>query len=241
MTVTKPKNESWIAGLWEHRVALGIAASASILMMLILVVQPGNKSASNKQHGTASGTEKQAAASKAVHVEQTRSGAPRYAIPDKSLSSQAAKEVAAAPVVRVITPSTPTEPAAVKRPAPAPAVKSPAAKPVVQTIAKHSSQNDSAAPKAKPVAKPASAQATQQDINAAAQIYFVQVGAFRERNSAQQQASMLLQKGWNSMVTTNAAGWYAVRIGPVSSRGAADKLRQQLLDKAKLKGFVVKG
>lgn len=69
----------------------------------------------------------------------------------------------------------------------------------------------------------------------------MQVGAYRERSSAQQQAAMLLQKGWNSMVSTNARGLYVVRIGPASSRDAAARLRSALLNKAKLKGFIVEG
>ncbi|PJC69549.1 MAG: hypothetical protein CO017_07760 [Zetaproteobacteria bacterium CG_4_8_14_3_um_filter_59_5] len=50
-----------------------------------------------------------------------------------------------------------------------------------------------------------------------------------------------MQQGWNSSVSSNDKGLYVVRIGPVSTRQAADKLRSQLMDKAKLKGFVVEG
>ncbi len=233
MTVKKNLiNDSWIAGLWEHRVALGVAATASVLMVALLVLQPTIESRSKNQ-GTHESTP---VASKPDQVAPSGLGAPRYAIPDKALPGQKAKK--AAPSVKTITPATPTKPVATKPTTVKPAASKPVPKPVIKAPAAAKSVVKSIA---KPKAQPAAGHAPKQDVKTDSGIFFVQVGAFRERSSAQQQAATLLQKGWNSMVTVNAAGWYAVRVGPMSSRAAADKLQQQLLDKAKLKGFVVKG
>jgi len=231
MPTTQRINESWIAGLWEHRVALGVAATASILLIALLVMQPDNKTGSKVQsvHDTTPAHKQQTATPRQKNIGQSRSGTPRYSIPKKSLPRQQTKKVAAPPVVKAITARTPAKPARIKRPAPETAVKIPAAaKPLVLPIAK-------------PQVQAAVGQATKQDMKTTPRIFFVQVGAYREHSSAQQQASTLLQKGWNSTVTTNARGWSVVRIGPISSRSAAEKLRQRLLDKARLKGFIVEG
>jgi len=238
MTLKKPMRDSWIAGLWEHRLALGIAATASVLMMALLVLQPTIESRSKNQRAHQSTP----VVSKSVQIVPPSSGTPRYTIPDKTLPDQQVKK-AAPPAIKTITPDTPTKPvvskpAAIKQAVIKQTTPKPAHKPVVKAPA-------AAKPVVKPIAKPkvqtASGQVAKQDAKTEPGIYFVQVGAFRERSSAQQQAATLLQKGWNSMVTINAAGWFAVRVGPISSRNAADKLQQQLLQKAKLKGFIVKG
>lgn len=223
MTTQPPQAEgSWIAGLLEHRVALGIAALASVALVVLLVMTP-SKQASKPTVSAPASTTTPAPAS---------TGAPRYAIPD--VASKPGIE-APAPV-RTITPATPAEPVRAQapeaRPSPPPVAAKPAARPAVS------------APTVKPVVKSASqppaAPATVGG-DASGHIYFVQVGAYREHSGAQQQAATLLQKGWNSVVATSNKGLYVVRIGPVGSREAADKLRSQLLDKAKIKGFIVEG
>ncbi len=223
MPTTQRINESWIAGLREHRVALGVAATTSILLIALLVMQPDNKTGSkvHSVHDTTPAHKQQTATPGQKNIGQSRSGTPRYSIPKNSLPRQQTKKVAAPPAVKAITASTPAKSARMKRPAPEPTVKLPAA--------------------AKPQVHTAVGQTTKRNMKTTPRIFFVQVGAYRERSSAQQQASTLLQKGWNSTVTTNARGWSVVRIGPISSRSAAEKLRQRLLDKARLKGFIVEG
>jgi len=225
MPVTKRVNESWIAGLMEHRVALGVAATASILMVALLVLQPSIESRSKKQ----AAHEASPAASKLDKIAPSKSGTPRYAIPEKSVPRQQVKKSVAPPTIKPITPSTPAKQVNIKPPVPNPVVKKPApSKPVVEGIAK-------------PTIQPGALSASTPDTKTKSKILFVQVGAYRDRRSAQQQASTMLQQGWSSSVTTNAKGLFVVRIGPVSSREAAEKLSQKLLDKAKLKGFIVEG
>lgn len=221
--MTKPPQaaESWIAGLLEHRVALGTAALASTALIVMLVL-PASKEVA-----------KPVPSSPAMHT-QTESPSlnpPRYAIPDFTGTHQ----VPAHAVVKNIMPDTPAqtirpqlsapetiEPPATTRPATLiPAAGSATAGPDVH-----------ARPQKPEAAVPG---------NTPGHVYFVQVGAYRERSGAQQQAAMLLQQGWNSTVAANDHGLYTVRIGPVSSRRAADDLRTQLLNRAKLKGFVVEG
>jgi len=235
MSETVPTHESWIAGLIEHRIALGMAATASILLMVLLVIQPGGESDHPTQGTSKELTvpEKQANTARQASPEQAKSSAPRYRIPEKASSPPKPEVIRPARIIRPITPSTPSQPARIRQPSPAASPPAPA-KSAAPAKANPSSRTAGAS-----IAKPATA--TQGSKASAAQVFFVQVAAYRDRNSAQQQAAMLMQKGWNSTVTANAKGWYTVRIGPVSSRGAADKLRQQLRNKAKLKGFVVQG
>lgn len=229
MPVTKRSKESWIAGLMEHRVALGVAATASILMVALLVLQPSIESRSKNQ----AAHEAPSAASKTTQATPSTPEAHRYAIPEKSVPPQQVKKAVAPPTIKPITPSTPAKQVNMKPPAPKPVVKKPApGKPVVKAVAK---------PVSNPKPVSAAPQVTNPGTKTVSKILFVQVGAYRDRRSAQQQASTMLQQGWSSMVTTNAKGLFVVRIGPVSSREAAEKLSQKLLDKAKLKGFIVEG
>ena len=217
MTQTNQAAESWIAGLLEHRVALGIAAGASIALIIMLVMTP------SKEPGrTTVSVSGQPATPKAV-----TSDTPRYAIPDKQQKTDT--RIAPAAAKKVITPDTPAQAIRPIQKAPAPVTNRPA-------VSNKASVASQPVVKAAP-AKPAVASSP----NVSGHVYFVQVGAYRERNGARQQAATLLQQGWNSSVSSNDKGLYVVRIGPVSTRQAADKLRSQLMDKAKLKGFVVEG
>jgi len=228
---------AWIAGLIEHRVALSVAASASILLIALMVMQPGGKPARQADHS-------QGAQTDTLHPNdslQATAHGPRYQVPEKPSTRPKPQVIKPAPAIKPITPSTPSEPARIRK-------QADLAKPPTTTVkppapATIRSPKPSAGARISKSAPPTRSSTTTpaQGNKATATIFFVQVAAYRERSSAQQHAARLLQKGWNSTTTANAKGWYTVRIGPVSSRAAADKLRQQLLDKAKLKGFIVQG
>lgn len=191
MKDTESTNRSWIAGLMEHRVALGIAILASILLIVFMLRPLGDryKKAEKNSHIVMPATNQPSSG-------QAGNQPPQYSIPDKPVSQ----------------PMLASKPTAVP------------AKP-------------SALPK-KPVSTTSSAT---QVTKAAAHGYFVQVGSYRDLANARKQAAQLMRKGWNSSITTNAAGLHTVRIGPVPTHAAAEVLRQKLIDKAKLKGFVVEG
>jgi len=230
--MSDPKNP-WLASLREHRIALGIAVAASILLMALLVMRPGSQSESDNNR-----------ARKASPLEGKQHAAPatpKYRVPEKprqhSKSRQHARRTSR-PAIKAITPSTPSAPSRQH----ASRVKiEPPAKKMQTSKAPPRKPANAAAMHAEPTAQQTPGQAAKGDIKPIAHVFFVQVGAYRERSSAQQQAAMLLQNGWNSMVRKNTNGLYTVRIGPLSSRSAAGKLRKRLIDKKKLKGFIVDG
>jgi DedD protein len=204
MKETEAAKRTWIAGLLEHRVALGIALLASILLIVFMLKPSGNQydRAEKDMHVMVPATDNHTVAATQESSGQPGSETPKYRIPEKPAANQQASTSPAQPPV--------------------------AGKPV-------------AAAASTPAAAPGqpSRQAAAQHTKAPGQVYFVQVGSYRDLANAQKEASLLLQKGWNSSVAVNAAGLHTVRIGPVSTRDAAEKLRQQLIDKAKLKGFIV--
>jgi len=234
MTTSGPTKEPWIAGLLEYRVALAIAATASIALVTMLVITPSGEMPGHTSV-SASSASKQGMSTQTASTQHSQQAAPRYSIPD---TSNARRDVPPpAPAIKAITPDTPSSPpsGSVKQKAKTSVKAASEAKPVIKQVTKPIAKAAVSSPAAsaqRSISKPAAGTSTH--------VYFVQVGAYRERSSAQQQAATLMQKGWNSVVSSNTGnGLFVVRIGPASTRGAADKLRDQLLNKAKLKGFVV--
>jgi len=197
---TKKQQHSWIAGLKEQRIALGIAAAASLAMLVLLVLAPD----------TASDNEDTAKKARPT------SNTPVYAIPQRQQLQQA-KPARAAPHK---SDTQPQKKHATKQ------------KTAPEKIISH---------KTKPAKHMKPENRSKPEKTARHAVFFVQIAAYREQNSARKQAASLLQKGWNSMVTRNNKGLYVVRIGPVSDRPAAIALHRQLAEKAQLKGFIVQG
>jgi len=206
MPETKKQQHSWVAGLKEQRIALGIAAAASLAMIVLLVLAP-NMAADNKD---------------SANKTRPASDTPVYAIPER-------QQVKAAKTHK------PARSTAHKPTSPPPKThKKPATrqKTISEKVMSHKSKP---AISENPKIRSKTAKTAQHSV------FFVQVAAYREKNSAQQQAASLMQKGWNSMVTRNNKGLYVVRIGPVSNRPEAIVLHRKLIDKAQLKGFIVQG
>ncbi|MDQ6988152.1 MAG: SPOR domain-containing protein [Mariprofundaceae bacterium] len=206
MPEIKKQQHSWIAGLKEQRIALGIAVAASLAMLVLLVFAPDTTS-DNKDN---------------VKKIGPASNAPVYPIPQRQ-QLKPAKSARAAPH-KLDTQSQ----------------KKHASKQKI-TPEKHTAHKTKPASSAKPEHNAKNKNRSTPEKTAQHAVFFVQVGAYREQNSARQQAASLLQKGWNSMVTRNNTGLYVVRIGPVSDRPAAIALHRQLAEKAQLKGFIVQG
>jgi len=197
MNETESTNRSWIAGLMEYRVALGVAVLASVLLIVFMLSPSGNQADKDRQVAMP------ATANHVSSSNQAGAQAPTYSIPEKPAN----------------LPQTSANHAR-----PSPAVPAPATRPVATPGKPVSATNQGSAPHTK----------------AAAHGYFVQIGSYRNLANARKMAARMMQRGWESSITVNTAGLNTVRIGPVSTRSAAEKLRQRLLDKAKLKGFIVK-
>lgn len=212
MKETAATKRTWIAGIMEHRIALGIAVLVSILLIVFMLRPSENhfKNAERDMHVMAPTTNSPALTTNQGGSEQKDGENPKYSIPKKPATHPQAPAYTAQSSVatRPLTPA-------------------PSAKPSDESR--------------KAASVVSSNQTTAQQTTMPAQIYFVQVGSYRDIANARKQAALLLQKGWNSSIATNAAGLHTVRIGPVSTRTAAEQLRQRLIDKAKLKGFIVEG
>ncbi len=199
MPETKQQQHSWIAGLKEQRIALAIAAAASLAMIVLLILAP-DMAADSK------GSAKKS---------QPTANTPVYAIPER--------HAAQPPKQHIKTPPPPHK------------------KHTKDTSKQKTAPKKKVPHKIKPVSNVAPKNHPKPIKSTQHAVFFVQVAAYREKNSAQQQAASLMQKGWNSMVTRNNKGLYVVRIGPVSDRPAAIVLHRKLIDKAQLKGFIVQG
>ncbi|MDQ6973092.1 MAG: SPOR domain-containing protein [Mariprofundaceae bacterium] len=188
---------------------------------MLLIIEPGSESTQEqgndgKTHPLSATKSARQSNSQAASEQQlkTSAAAPRYQLPAMTPAHKAGKStnIAPPPRIKAITPSTP-----------------------IEHILASPERTKKPAPKIiQPETKGTSAVAT-----TSSRIFFVQVGAYHQRSSAQTLAASLMQKGWNSMVASKGSDLYVVRVGPVSTRGAADQLRKKLASKAKLKGFII--
>ncbi len=147
-------------------------------------------------------------------------------LPPKPQASASAPQEAAAP-------STPASAAPAAAPAPA-AVPAPAAAPAAAPSAKSSdalgdlarSRGESAKP-----AEPAPRLAATEPPAADPFQYFVQVGAFRNPEEAEQLRAKLLLQGLQAKISEREQGGrvvHRVRLGPFERRDEADKVRERL-------------
>ena len=110
-------------------------------------------------------------------------------------------------------------PAAVVRPSPSPVMAAVAASPAAA----------GAAPRTAPASAPP----------AASGAFALQVGAFKDRATAQSMVVRLKGKGFAAYLVTPQAGLFNVRVGPFASRAEAETAQEQLRGQ-KLDPFVVK-
>lgn len=232
MNATQPQSDRWMAGLRERQVAFSVAAIASLAIVALLVFTP--TPSDNSRNGDRPA------------VEQT----PSYPIPPKANAIPPKKTHK--PAANANANKRPVPPAP-KKTVRIPPEKNPNPKATtVRKIVKKTARKAAGAhaKPAKKTVKPvrtAAKQRTRPAINPATRatdaktaVFFVQVGAYSRKSSAEKQAAALMQQGWNSVVMQNAKGLHVVRIGPVSSLTNAGDLRRKLAAKAHIKGFVVR-
>jgi cell division protein FtsN len=125
-------------------------------------------------------------------------------------------------------PAPPAAPAATPRPAPTPSPK--AAGPSPKPTAPSLSPTPRATPKASGAPKPA------------AGAFTIQVGAFKDKKSAESVVSQLKAKGFDAFVVVpeGADGLYNVRVGRFAGRADAERVQAKLRDQEKFKPFIVK-
>lgn len=71
----------------------------------------------------------------------------------------------------------------------------------------------------------------------ASQAYFIQAGAFRDKNHAKKLQKKLTQKHW-PVIIQKKKHLYAVQIGPYKNKKNANLVKKQLSYKEKIKGFI---
>ncbi len=70
--------------------------------------------------------------------------------------------------------------------------------------------------------------------------FAIQVGAFKDRASADSLVGRLKSKGYAAYAETNAGGLFNVRVGSFPARGTAEKVEARLRDEEKFKPFIVR-
>jgi cell division protein FtsN len=178
-------------------------------------------------------------------LEKTKPGAVTKpaAAPQPVRTEPAVSEEKAAPATGKAAP-------APAKPSPAPR-KSPAAKasPAAGKQAPASTPDPtasqapapSASPKPAPAEKGAKAKASPSPKPAAGGSA-IQVGAFKDRETAESVVARLKKKGFAAYVATPSgnAGLFNVRVGPFAARADAERALQRLRDEEKFKPFIVK-
>jgi DedD protein len=127
-------------------------------------------------------------------------------------------------------PATP-EPTAKPTPRPAPTPSPKAAGPAPKATAPSPAPSPRATPKAGGTPK-----------TAAAGAFTIQVGAFKDKKSADSIVSQLKAKGFDAFVVVpdGADGLYNVRVGRFAARADAERVQAKLRDQEKFKPFIVK-
>jgi cell division septation protein DedD len=142
--------------------------------------------------------------------------------------SRAAATAPPAPVAKPVAKPSPTPPAPVQaqaKPAPTPARAAPTPKPA----------------RAEPTPKPAEAKAAPRAAPGGA--FTIQVGAFKDEDTAQSVVARLKAKGFPAYVGSpegSESGLYNVRVGHYAARAEAERVQVKLRDDEKFKPFIVK-
>ena len=67
-----------------------------------------------------------------------------------------------------------------------------------------------------------------------------QVGAFKDRATADQMVNRLRSKGYEAFVVAEKGGLFNVRVGNFAARADAERVQDRLRDEEKFKPFIVK-
>ncbi|MGV8804996.1 MAG: SPOR domain-containing protein [Polaromonas sp.] len=155
--------------------------------------------------------------------------------PDSDSAASVPNPLGAAPERPAKPPKPPKPPAApAPAPAPAPAVKTPAAPPATAKAVEPAAPAVVAKPAKPPSADPLGDLAksrSQAPSSADPFNYFIQAGAFRTSEDAEQQRARLLLLGMQAKVTEREQAGrtiYRVRIGPFAQKDDADKVKDRL-------------
>jgi cell division septation protein DedD len=121
---------------------------------------------------------------------------------------------------------------------PAPAVASAAPEPAVEKPA----PARSAAPKPAPAKAAAKPTAAPKAAGATPGTFSIQVGAFKDRGSAESMVARLKGKGYAAFAVSpvGADGLFNVRVGGFEARADAERIQDRLRDEEKFKPFIVK-
>lgn len=243
--MNKEMLDSWIAKAGEHKIAIGVAAACTIVILGSLLWPTPKPQAPISAVKTATPStpvftpktpapQPAPAAQSAPAVQQA---APASS-PAPSAPSTMQQELEAKPLFPSSSqPSTP-KPAAQPAPKPAPPAPRPA------PTAKPSKPAHAPAPAATPATPtPASsAPAAQLRPVPVASIpagYYVQLGSFKSQKGAAELAKKAASKHWSSYVAPRPNDLHAVWIGPYRTRPEADKAKLQLHKDMGISGFVV--
>jgi cell division septation protein DedD len=150
------------------------------------------------------------------------------AAPTKAPAPPAGAEARTPPTPATPEPTAKPTPSATPRPAPTPSPK--AAGPAPKATAPSPAPTPRATPKAGGAPKPA------------AGAFTIQVGAFKDKKSADSIVSQLKAKGFDAFVVVpdGADGLYNVRVGRFAARADAERVQAKLRDQEKFKPFIVK-
>lgn len=204
----------WIAKAAEYKIAIGIAAVCTVIILISLVWP------SPQPETPISEVQTTPPPSHVFTVPAAPAPAPATApaIQPSQAPSPMEKELSAKPLF----PAAPTP--APKPPAPKPQAAAPApmAKPITST------------PKPKPAAPAATV------ANMAPTGYYIQVGSFKDKQRAITLAGKLQNENWPSLIVPRPDGMHGVWVGPYKAQSSADKAKLALKKGTGLSGFVYK-
>jgi cell division protein FtsN len=199
----------WIAKAAEYKIAIGIAAACTVIILVSLIwPAPPPQTPINEVRITPP----------PAHVytppaTPTPPPVPKPATPPPPNPME--KELSAKPLF----PATP-------KPAPKPAAPKPQAAP-----------KPTPAPAPKPAVAPTSKPAAPVATNAPAG-YYIQVGTFKDKQHAIALSGKLEYKSWPSLVVARPGGMHAVWVGPYKTRDDVDQAKSALKKDTGLPGFV---
>jgi cell division septation protein DedD len=161
-------------------------------------------------------------------------GGRKEAPQDKTLAAALAQD----PSVKKLAPPAPKQPA--PRPSPAVATPQPAAPPTAKPEAPRP-QPPGAGAKPEPAPKATARPATPKASAPAPGSFSIQVGAFKDKTTAESVAGRLKAKGYAAyLVSPEGGGLYNVRVGSYPARDDAERVLRKLRDEEKFKPFIVK-
>jgi DedD protein len=160
-------------------------------------------------------------------------GGRKEAPQDKTLAAALAQD----PSVKKLAPPAPKQPA--PRPSPAAATSQPVASPTATPEAPGLEPRARAKPE--PAPKATARPATPKALAPAPGSFSIQVGAFKDKTTAESVAGRLKAKGYAAyLVSPEGGGLYNVRVGSYPARDDAERVLRKLRDEEKFKPFIVK-